>query len=281
MIDAIYEGAAELERAWREGLLPDPLLTVSEWSDRHRMLSSKASAEPGRWRTSRTPYLKAIMDCLSPTSAVERVVFMKAAQLGATEMGSNWIGYRAAKATVIDSIGQTSDSIDIVVYDRQYSPLVFEQAGFLYVAAEAVYAVFEVKQSLNAEHVAYAADKAASVRRLTRTSAPVVDIRGQTPKKEPIQILAGLLTTDIQWAEDNVEAQLRKHLEPLDASHKLDLLCAAESFAFDMRQNPDGFHLAASRRDAGLVFFLFGVLERLQMMGTVAPIDFSAYRGAI
>lgn len=88
-----YEGSAEIERAWREGLTPDPLLTVSEWSDRHRMLSSKASAEPGRWRTSRTPYLKAIMDCLSPTSPVERVVFMKAAQLGATEMGSNWIGY--------------------------------------------------------------------------------------------------------------------------------------------------------------------------------------------
>ena len=92
-MDVDYDGAAEIERAWREGLLPDPLLTVSEWSDRHRMLSSKASAEPGRWRTSRTPYLKAIMDCLSPTSPVERVVFMKAAQLGATEMGSNWIGY--------------------------------------------------------------------------------------------------------------------------------------------------------------------------------------------
>lgn len=92
-MDLGYEGAAEIERAWREGLTPDPLLTVSEWSDCHRMLSSKASAEPGRWRTSRTPYLKAIMDCLSPTSPVERVVFMKAAQLGATEMGSNWIGY--------------------------------------------------------------------------------------------------------------------------------------------------------------------------------------------
>ncbi|GIK75893.1 MAG: terminase [Chloroflexota bacterium] len=88
-----YEGALDIERAWREGLVPDPLLSVSEWSDRHRMLSSKASSEPGRWRTSRTPYLKEIMDCLSPTSTVERVVFMKAAQLGATEMGSNWIGY--------------------------------------------------------------------------------------------------------------------------------------------------------------------------------------------
>ncbi|WP_316897049.1 phage terminase large subunit family protein [Ralstonia mannitolilytica] len=88
-----YEGAQEIERAWREGLTPDPLLTVSEWADRHRVLSSKASAEPGRWRTSRTPYLREIMDCLSPTSPIERVVFMKAAQLGATELGSNWIGY--------------------------------------------------------------------------------------------------------------------------------------------------------------------------------------------
>jgi len=88
-----YEGADEIERVWREGLTPDPLLSLSEWSDRHRMLSSKASAEPGRWRTSRTPYLKEIMDCLSPTSPAERVVFMKGAQLGATEAGTNWIGY--------------------------------------------------------------------------------------------------------------------------------------------------------------------------------------------
>jgi phage terminase large subunit GpA-like protein len=88
-----YDGADAIERAWREGLTPDPPLTVSEWADRHRVLSSKASSEPGRWRTSRTPYLREIMDCLSPTSPVERVVFMKAAQLGATEMGSNWIGY--------------------------------------------------------------------------------------------------------------------------------------------------------------------------------------------
>ncbi len=87
------DGIVELEQAGRDGLVPDPLLTVSEWSDEHRVLSSKASAEPGRWRTSRTPYLKAIMDCLSPSSPVERVVFMKGAQVGATEMGNNWLGY--------------------------------------------------------------------------------------------------------------------------------------------------------------------------------------------
>jgi phage terminase large subunit GpA-like protein len=88
-----YEGALEVERAWCDGLTPDPLLSVSAWADQHRMLSSKASAEPGRWRTARTPYLREIMDCLSPASPVERVVFMKGAQVGGTECGSCWIGY--------------------------------------------------------------------------------------------------------------------------------------------------------------------------------------------
>lgn len=89
----VYDGALEIERAWHDGLKPDPLLTVSEWADRHRMLSSKESAEPGRWRTSRTPYLREIMDCLSPASPVERVVFMKGAQVGGTALGLNWVGY--------------------------------------------------------------------------------------------------------------------------------------------------------------------------------------------
>lgn len=88
-----YDGAMEIERAWREGLRPDPRLSVSEWADRYRMLGTRESAEPGRWRTSRTPYLKEIMDCLSPTSPVERVVFMKGAQVGGTELGLNWVGY--------------------------------------------------------------------------------------------------------------------------------------------------------------------------------------------
>tara|TARA_R110000823_G_scaffold203424_1_gene334350 strand:- start:28992 stop:30896 length:1905 start_codon:yes stop_codon:yes gene_type:complete len=88
-----YEGFDAIDRAWREGLTPDPQLSVSEWADRYRMLSSRSASEPGRWATRRTPYLKAIMDCLSPASPVERVVFMKGAQVGGTECGNNWIGY--------------------------------------------------------------------------------------------------------------------------------------------------------------------------------------------
>jgi phage terminase large subunit GpA-like protein len=72
---------------------PDPLLTVSEWADNHRFLSQRASAEPGAWRTDRTPYLREVMDCLSATSPVEKAVFMKGAQVGGTEAGNNWLGY--------------------------------------------------------------------------------------------------------------------------------------------------------------------------------------------
>ncbi len=74
-------------------LRPDPDLTVSEWADAHRMLSGKASAEAGPWRTDRTPYLREIMDCLSPSSPVGRVVFMKGAQVGGSECGNNWLGF--------------------------------------------------------------------------------------------------------------------------------------------------------------------------------------------
>lgn len=76
-----------------EGLRPDPNYTVSEWADAHRVLSSKAAAEPGKWRTARTPYLREIMDCMSVTSDVRRMVFMKGAQLGATEALNNALGY--------------------------------------------------------------------------------------------------------------------------------------------------------------------------------------------
>ena len=84
--------------AFMDGLRPEPPLTVSVWADKHRRLSSKASAEPGPWRTNRTPYLREPMDCLSTTSTVQRVVMMFAAQTGKTESGSNWLGYVIAHA---------------------------------------------------------------------------------------------------------------------------------------------------------------------------------------
>jgi phage terminase large subunit GpA-like protein len=90
---ALANGIAIVWAAAQGAIRPDPLLTVSEWADQHRMLSQRASAEPGSWRTDRTPYLREIMDCLSAISPVEKAVFMKGAQVGGTEAGNNWLGY--------------------------------------------------------------------------------------------------------------------------------------------------------------------------------------------
>ena len=91
--DVGFKGAPELLRVWRDGRRPDPELTVSAWADSHRLLSPRGANEAGRWRTSRTPYLREIMDALSPMHPAQRVVVMKGAQIGATEAGNNWIGY--------------------------------------------------------------------------------------------------------------------------------------------------------------------------------------------
>lgn len=85
---------AACQRATR----PRRRLTVSEWADANRMLSLEGSAEPGRWRTSRTPYLREVMDQLSEHAPARKVVFKKSSQVGGTEAGSNWLGYIIAHA---------------------------------------------------------------------------------------------------------------------------------------------------------------------------------------
>lgn len=71
---------------------PPPRLTVSQWSDRYRHLSSEASAEPGRWFTSRAEYQRGIMDATSDPEVAE-VVVMKSAQVGWTEIVNNVVGF--------------------------------------------------------------------------------------------------------------------------------------------------------------------------------------------
>jgi phage terminase large subunit GpA-like protein len=78
--------------AFADGLRPDPRITVSEWANTHRKLSQKDSAEPGPYRWQRTPYVREVMDCLTPQSRVREVVLMWGAQTAKTTVGNNWIG---------------------------------------------------------------------------------------------------------------------------------------------------------------------------------------------
>lgn len=75
-----------------KGFRPPENLTVSEWADKRRRLSPESSAEPGPWRTYRTPYLKEPMDAFTDPK-VKRIVLASASQVGKSELLNNIIGY--------------------------------------------------------------------------------------------------------------------------------------------------------------------------------------------
>lgn len=91
----ILNPAAIYHEAFKNGLRPDVDMTVTQWADTYRMLPKKSSAEPGKYRSSRTPYVREIMAMLSPSSRTQEVVVMKGTQLGFTELGNNWFGFVA------------------------------------------------------------------------------------------------------------------------------------------------------------------------------------------
>jgi len=93
--DELYHldnGGEEFAQAWANGwAIPEPV-PVDEWADAHRVLPRESSSEPGPWRTDRTPYLREIMQCLSPDHPCKKVVFIAGTQVGKTEVGNNWLG---------------------------------------------------------------------------------------------------------------------------------------------------------------------------------------------
>ena len=86
------EELIHIGRGFLDALKPIPLMRVSEWADRFRRLTSESAAEPGSWNTDRTPYLREVMDSLSPNSPINEVVVSKGVQLGFTESGLNMAG---------------------------------------------------------------------------------------------------------------------------------------------------------------------------------------------
>lgn len=197
---------------------------------------------------------------------------------------ANWISmladhvperYEVTNGFVIDSKGDESDYIDVVIYDRQYTPLFYSRDNQRWIPAESVYAVFEAKQDLTKEHIEYAGAKAASVRRLFRTTAPVPYVEGAYKAKEPPRILAGILAYGSDWTPPMGDA-LVKSLVERPERERLDLGCAVAHGAFETTYEPDIQVVAYDEKEA-LIAFLVRLLARLQAMGTVPAIDYNEY----
>ncbi|PZV37068.1 DUF6602 domain-containing protein [Mesorhizobium kowhaii] len=182
--------------------------------------------------------------------------------------------YQAETAHVVDSTDKFSDQIDIVIFDRQYSPFIFKYEGQIIVPAESVYAVFEAKQSINAEQVDYAQGKVASVRALHRTSLPIPHAGGTYPAKPPIPILGGILTFESDWTPP-LGTPLQKALEKGDGNQRLNMGCIAAHGNFRYNPKDNDYALLPENRPA--TAFLLDLISQLQFSGTVPMIDVQAY----
>jgi hypothetical protein len=180
--------------------------------------------------------------------------------------------YKAATAHVVDSLGAFSQQIDVVVFDRQYSPFIFKYEGQTIVPAESVYAVFEAKQTASAALVAYAQEKVASVRRLHRTSLPIPYAKGTYPPKPPIPILGGLVTFESEWSPP-LGGSFKSALLKDVGEGRLDIGCVASHGHF--YHDSCEYQLVNEGKPA--TAFLFKLIAQLQFSGTVPMIDVDAY----
>lgn len=182
--------------------------------------------------------------------------------------------YQSTKAHVVDSLGSFSQQIDVVVFDRQYSPFIFNYEGQTVIPAESVYAAFEAKQEINADLIKYAQDKVASVRQLHRTSLPIPYAGGTYPPKPLVPIIGGILALESTWNPPLGDA-LIKALNGQTAESHLDLGCVAAHGAFCFNNTTNSYEISEHTKHA--TTFLFELISRLQSSATVPMIDIKAY----
>lgn len=193
--------------------------------------------------------------------------------------------YRLTRGTLIDVNGEASEQLDLIVHDAQYTPFLLNDRGVIYVPAEAAYAVFEVKPTLNKGYVEAAIQKAQSARRLHRTSVPIPHAGGEYPAKVPPPLIAGLLTPKSDWSPP-MGVAFDDALAAADDAGRLDLVCALHVGVYEHKPDrpiavqhgapahalPGFIEHDLCGEDAFLSFF-FRLCSRLQDLGTVPAID--------
>lgn len=182
--------------------------------------------------------------------------------------------YKADKAYVVDSKGSHSEQIDVVIYDRQYSPFILDYRGTKVIPAESVYAVFEVKQSANRKHIKYAQNKVRSVRKLHRTSLPIPHAGGEYPAKDLMPICGGLLSSKSIWSP-KIGCSFIKALNEEQQNGKLDCGCVAEYGFFYLMKGCKEYVVSSNGKP--ITEFLFWLIHKLQSSGTVPMINVQAY----
>ena len=186
--------------------------------------------------------------------------------------------YQVADGFVVDADGRRSDQIDLIVFDRQYSPPLFLGNRVQYVPAEAVYAVFEIKQRIDWKNLRLACEKAASVRALRRTSVEITSAEGTLSPKPLHRIITGILAMSNTYIQD-FEGVLKRRMSQAPEQQRLDLGCAVKDGSFMVKYQESGGpgSIEVYPGELSLVSFIFRLLSALQAIGTVPAIDYYEY----
>jgi len=214
--------------------------------------------------------------------------------------------YFVDKAIIIDSNGNLSHQIDLVIYDQQYTPFVLTQNGIHYIPAEGVYAVFEVKPDFQGKvedhnFFKYTGIKIESVRKLKRTSVGIINA-GQVVKARPLtKIIGGILASTNSFSHSNNNT-IESHIKNLTGLQTIEIGCAVDYGSFfvnykgEENLNNPVFEerifnyykdrvfdkVTFSAKENSLVTFFLQLTRYLQQsIGTVAAIDLNAYSKSV
>lgn len=191
--------------------------------------------------------------------------------------------FRTERGIIIDCNGQTSDQIDCVVFDAQFTPQIDPGKAGLHIPAEAVHAVFEVRQTVNRDNLQYSARKVKSVRDLHRTSMPYTGDGQPRAAKPHFHIIGGLLATSSEYKDKLASATFLDNLGEVGRIARLDFVFSAEDGYVDLvktnkigQVRNDGKPFLVEG-EVGISYGLFRLLEELSWQGTVPLVDWSKY----
>lgn len=177
--------------------------------------------------------------------------------------------YKVDKGFVFDSMGNISQQIDIIIYDALYSPLIAESnSGDMYITAESVYAVFEVKSKIDKGNIEYAVDKINSVKNLHRTSRSMTSSGNRVGARKLTKIIGGILAFN-SVSLKTLEGHLQKYKD-------INIGCALNNCSFISYQNEDVDLFTIVENDI-IMSFYFMIFELLFIQGTVPAIDIREY----
>jgi hypothetical protein len=190
--------------------------------------------------------------------------------------------YRVGTGFAVDHTGVVSEQNDILIYDEQYSPLLWTNGNAVCVPIESVYAALEVKQELNLDTFSAAVKKANAVRSLISTSATITHLTGAQDTKKPFTPIAGLLTQRCGWSPPFGDPFIGAMAEA-GADGQLDIGCTLEGGAWVIPNTSTGADWSSTEvvpAEHALLFLTTQLYNLLQALGTVPRIDIPTWLSA-